>query len=255
MGGIPKTAMNIVCFPLQTMDISVLREILQGGLDKMEEAGVVLVGGHSVEDTELKYGLSVTGFIHPNRILIKNNLKVNDSLILTKPLGVGIINTAIKAGLAESNLIKDVTKQMAELNKAAAEVMTKFPVNACTDITGFGLIGHLAEMLNSSSLSVNLFYSKIPVIYEAISFAKMGLVPGGAYKNREFREHMVHFASSIDIFQQDILFDPQTSGGLLIAIQKEYANDLVNDLLKKGIKSTSIIGEIIDMNVEKIFIY
>ena len=245
MGGVPKTAMNLVAFPIKQMDLSILRQILQGGLDKMKEAGVVLVGGHSVEDKELKYGLSVTGFIHPDRILLKKNFKVGDRLILTKPLGTGIVNTAIKGGLASEKIIEFVTGLMATLNRDAADVMNDYPVSACTDITGFGLIGHLAEMVFDSRYGIEIRTEKIPIIPEAIEYAGMGLVPAGAYRNREFRESMVDFAPSVDILIQDVLFDPQTSGGLLICVEKESADDMVKSLKKKGVDNAAVIGEVL----------
>ncbi len=245
MGGVPKTAMNLVAFPIKQMDLSILRQILQGGLDKMKEAGVVLVGGHSVEDKELKYGLSVTGFIHPDRILLKKNFKVGDRLILTKPLGTGIVNTAIKGGLASEKIIEFVTGLMATLNRDAADVMNDYPVSACTDITGFGLIGHLAEMVFDSRYGIKIWTEKIPIIPEAIEYAGMGLVPAGAYRNREFRESMVDFAPSVDILIQDVLFDPQTSGGLLICVEKESADDMVKSLKKKGVDNAAVIGEVL----------
>lgn len=245
MGGVPKTAMNLVAFPLKDMDISILRQIIQGGLDKMKEAGVVLVGGHSVEDKELKYGLSVTGFIHPDRILTKKNLQIGDRFILTKPLGTGIINTAIKGGLASEEIIEFVTGLMATLNKDAAEIMNDYPVHACTDITGFGLLGHLAEMVVDSNYGIEIWSEKIPVIPKALEYAGMGFVPAGAYKNREFRESMVDFAPPVDRLIQDILFDPQTSGGLLICVNRENADDLVKSLKKKGINDASVIGEVL----------
>ena len=186
MGGIPKTAMNLVAFPLKQMDIYILRQIIQGGLDKMKEAGVVLVGGHSVEDNELKYGLSVTGFIHPDRILTKKNLKQGDRLILTKPLGTGIINTAIKGGLASAEIIKRVTRLMATLNRVAAAIMSNYPVHACMDITGFGLLGHIAGMVSDFPFGIRLISDTIPIMPEACDYARMGLVSAGAYKNREF---------------------------------------------------------------------
>jgi len=245
MGGVPKTAMNLVAFPLKDMDISILRQIIQGGLDKMKEAGVVLVGGHSVEDKELKYGLSVTGFIHPDRVLTKKNFKAGDRLILTKPLGTGIINTAIKGGLASEEIIEFVTGLMATLNRDAAEIMNDYPVHACTDITGFGLLGHLAEMVVDSNYGIEIWSEKIPVIPKALEYAGIGLVPAGAYKNREFRESMIDFAASVDRLIQDILFDPQTSGGLLICLEKERADDLVKSLREKGVNDVAVIGEVL----------
>jgi selenide,water dikinase len=254
MGGIPKTAMNLVAFPLKDMDISILRQIIQGGLDKMKEAGVVLVGGHSVEDKELKYGLSVTGFIHPDRILTKKNLKEGDRLILTKPLGTGIINTSIKGGLASPEIIETVTRLMATLNRDAALIMNDYPVHACTDITGFGLLGHLAEMIVDSPFGIRLASKSIPIIPGTLDYAGMGLVPAGAYKNREFRECMVDFSPSVDRLVQDVLFDPQTSGGLLICVERDRADDLLQELKEKGIKDAAIIGEVSTDSKERIIV-
>ena len=254
MGGVPKTAMNIVAFPIKQMDISILRKIIQGGLDKMREAGVVLVGGHSVEDKELKYGLSVTGFVHPDRVLTKKALNAGDLLILTKPLGTGIINTAIKGGIASGEAIEFVTHLMATLNRDAAQVMKGFPVHACTDITGFGLIGHVAEMVVGSGFGIGLWSEKIPIIPEALDYAAMGLVPAGAYNNRKFREGMVDISPSVKQAVLDILYDPQTSGGLLISVKKESAGDLVNELKKKGIDDAAVIGEVLTEPKERIVV-
>lgn len=254
MGGVPKTAMNLVAFPLKDMDMSILRQIIQGGVDKMREAGVVLMGGHSVEDKELKYGLSVTGFIHPDRILTKKSLRAGDRLILTKPLGTGIVNTAIKGGLASEDIIDRVTRLMATLNRKAAEVMSRYPVHACTDITGFGLLGHLAEMVCDMPFGIRLMSGQIPMLPEAFEYAGMGLVPAGAYKNREFRECMVDFAPSVDRLVQDILFDPQTSGGLLIGVDPDRTDDLVAELRDEGIEEAAVIGEVTDGPRERIVV-
>ena len=245
MGGIPKTAMNLVAFPIKYMDMSVLRQIIQGGLDKMKEADVVLVGGHSIQDNELKYGLSVTGFIHPDHILTKKGLKIGDHLILTKPIGTGIVNTAIKGGLASDEIIKAVTTLMAALNRDAAEIMSHYPVHACTDITGFGLLGHLAEMIEDSEFGIEVINNAIPVIPETFNYARMGLVPAGAYKNREFRESIVEFAPSMDHLIQDVLFDPQTSGGLLICVEEGSSDDLLTKLREKGMNDAAIIGKVV----------
>lgn len=254
MGGVPKTAMNLVAFPVKDMDITVLRQIIQGGLDKMKEAGVVLIGGHSVEDKELKYGLSVTGFIHPDHILTKKDLKVEDRLILTKPLGTGIINTAIKGGLASREITDTVTRLMATLNRDAAEIMKGYPVHACTDITGFGLLGHIAEMIIDTGFSVKLTSKAIPIIPETMEYAGMGLVPAGTYNNREFRECMVDFAPSVDRLVQDVLFDPQTSGGLLICLDRENADELIEKLKEKEMHSATIIGEVATEPKERIVV-
>ena len=253
MGGVPKTAMNIVCFPINQMDISILRRIIQGGIDKMKEADVVLAGGHSVEDNEMKYGLAVTGFIHPDRILTKRNLKVGDRLILTKPIGTGIINTAIKGGRASGKIIERVTSLMAALNKEAAEIMKDYPVHACTDITGFGLLGHIAEMVVDSEFGIKIQSDMIPIISGAIDCAGMGLIPAGAYKNREFREKMVDISSSVDRTIQDILFDPQTSGGLLICVESKSADDLLIRLKNKGMNA-AIIGKVLSEPKGKIVV-
>jgi len=254
MGGVPKTAMNLVAFPLKDMDMSVLRQIIQGGLDKMREAGVVLVGGHSVEDKELKYGLSVTGFIHPDRVLTKKNLKAGDRLILTKPLGTGIINTAIKGGLASKEITDTVTRLMATLNKDAAEIMAHFPVHACTDITGFGFLGHLSEMVVDSGTGIRIQTDRVPILPQTLNYAGMGLVPAGAYKNREFFERHVDVAIGVDPLIQDILFDPQTSGGLLICVEGDWADDLLQALKQRGIHDAAIVGQVDSEPKERIIV-
>ena len=254
MGGVPKTAMNLVAFPLKDMDLSILRQIIRGGLDKMKEAGVVLVGGHSVEDKELKYGLSVTGFIHPDRVLTKKNLQIGDRLILTKPLGTGIINTAIKGGLASKEITDTVTRLMATLNKDAAEIMEDYPVHACTDITGFGFLGHLGEMLVDSGAGIRIQANRVPILPQTLNYAGMGLVPAGAYKNREFFERHVDIAIGMDILIQDILFDPQTSGGLLICVEDHRANDLLQALKQKGIHDAAIVGQVVPEPKERIVV-
>lgn len=254
MGGTPKTAMNLVAFPVKQMDLSILRQIIQGGLDKLTEAEVVLIGGHSVEDTELKYGLSVTGIVHPEQVLTKKNLKPGDRLVLTKPLGTGIVNTAIKAGMASADLTDKVTRLMASLNRDAAGIMLRFDVHACTDITGFGLLGHLAEMVYGSGVSVRVFSDYVPIIPEALEFAGMGLIPAGAYKNREFRESMIGFAETVERSRQDVLADPQTSGGLLIGTGRNQAHALVKALRDAGIGDTAEIGEVLKDPQEKIWV-
>ncbi len=254
MGGVPKTAMNIVCFPSTQMDMSILRRILKGGISKMQEAGVVLVGGHSVEDKELKYGLAVTGFIHPDHILTKSNLKAGDSLILTKPLGTGIINTAVKGGLASDEIIQYVTHLMAALNKEAAEAMKNYTVHACTDITGFGLLGHLSEMTFDSGFGIEIYSDRIPVIPEALEYAEMGFVPAGAYNNRNFYEPLVDFAACVERAVADVLFDPQTSGGLLICVENKSASGLLAELKRKGSDEAAIIGTILSTPKERILV-
>ena len=254
MGGTPKTAMNLVAFPIKQMDIAVLRQIIQGGLDKLTEAEVVLIGGHSIEDKELKYGLSITGVVHPERVLTKKDLRAGDRLILTKPLGTGIVNTVIKAGMASADLIDQVTHLMASLNRDAARIMSNFNITACTDVTGFGLLGHLAEMVCGSSMSVRVFSDQVPVIAQALEFASMGLIPAGAHKNREFRESMIDFAETVERSLQDVLVDPQTSGGLLISVSTNQAAELITALKDTGVGDAAEIGEVLNDPEEKIWV-
>ena len=254
MGGVPKTAMNLVGFPVKQMGIEVLRRVIQGGVDKVREAGVVLVGGHSVEDHELKYGLSVTGFVHPAKVLVKRNLKPGDALILTKPLGSGVINTAIKGDLASPELTERIIRLMATLNRDAADVMAQYPVHACTDITGFGLLGHAAEMVIGSGCSMHIYSRQVPIVPEALEFAAMGLLPAGAYKNKSFRAHMVSFAGSVEAVMQDLLFDPQTSGGLLISVDRDRADALMVDMQRKNVLDAALIGHVIADAAERILV-
>ena len=254
MGGAPKTAMNLVAFPAKTMDLSILRQIIQGGVDKLKEAEVVLIGGHSIEDKEIKYGLSVTGVIHPKRVLAKKNLRPGDRLVLTKPLGTGIVNTAIKADMVSGSLSEKATRLMAALNRDAARIMADFDISACTDVTGFGLLGHLAEMVIGSGCSARIVSGEVPIIPEAEDFAAMGLIPAGAYKNREFREAMITFAETVPRTMQDLLFDPQTSGGLVISVRDVHSDDLVSALKDAGIEDAAQIGEVVDDREEKISI-
>lgn len=246
MGGTPKTAMNIVAYPMNILGPEPLREMLAGGADTLRDAETVLLGGHSIEDDELKYGLSVTGFIHPDRILKNQGLRDGDCLILTKPLGTGIINTAIKGGLASTQTIAIATENMARLNKSAAEIMQHFPVSACTDVTGFGLLGHLAEMIAGVDIGVTIEAEKIPILEMAYEFAAMGLVPVGAYKNRDHRTSMISMDAEFDPVVRDILFDPQTSGGLLIGCPEKASKHLVRQMTDHGIEGATIIGYVTD---------
>jgi len=244
MGGRPLTALNVVCFPRGTMDISILREVLRGGLDAMHEAGVILVGGHTVEDPELKYGLAVTGTIHPSKVIHNNRSKAGDRLILTKPLGTGIISTAIKGGTASKKAIAEIVKSMTTLNRKASEIMLEVGVNACTDITGFGLLGHASEMIEGTDVGMVIDSAAVPFFPEAKELAGMGMIPGGLHRNRDFRKGMVDIAKSVPQYLEDILFDPQTSGGLLIAVPERKAPELLERLHQEGVSEAAIIGEV-----------
>jgi len=245
MGGKPLTAMNVVCFPIQSQDISVLGEILRGGWDKLLEAGVALVGGHSIEDPELKYGLSVTGVIHPSKIIAKSGAEVGDKLILTKPLGTGIVSTALKGGVAGEEAVAHIAASMTTLNQRASELMQDAGVHACTDITGYGLLGHACGMIEDGPVGMEIHVTAIPFFPEAKGFARMGLVPGGTQRNREFRLNMIEQAYEIGDDMGNILFDPQTSGGLLISVPAREAEAFLQNLHRNGIKDAAVIGEVV----------
>lgn len=246
MGGEPILALNIVCFP-NCLDINILGEILKGGADKVKEAGAIIVGGHSVQDNEPKYGLSVMGRVHPDKVLPNANSKPGDILILTKPLGTGVINTAIKGEIAEDKHIKEAIKHMTTLNKYAADLARNYKVNACTDITGFGLLGHACEMAEGSNVCINIKSSSIKFIKGAVEYAKMGLLPAGAYRNKKHIENKYE-ASITEEYVLDLLFDPQTSGGLLYSLPENEAYKLLKDLNNNGIDAfiAGYVTELID---------
>ncbi len=252
MGGRPVCAMNIAGFPIEKMDISILREILKGGLDKLREAKVTLAGGHTVEDPELKYGLSVTGLVHPDKVLTNQGARAGDALLLTKRLGTGIVNTAIKGELASPEAIDSVVASMAALNDAAAEALAGFDVSACTDITGFGLLGHLAEMVMGAPVGVRLRAGAMPIFPEAVEYASMGLLPAGLHRNREFLSGRVTIAADVPEERTDLLFDPQTSGGLLVAIAGNEAAALVDRMRAVGVKDAVIVGEVVPEDAGRI---
>lgn len=245
MGGTPLTAMNIVCFPSQEMDFSILHDILRGGLDMMREAEVLLVGGHSVDDLEIKYGLAVTGTVHPDKLLLNRGARPGDALVLTKPLGTGIINTALKAGMASRDLVRQATETMMELNRKAAEIMRDFSVHACTDITGFGLLGHACEMIEGSDTAMVIRSSQVPVFPGIREFAEMGILPAGLHRNRKYRLPMVEQDPACPEWLMDVLFDPQTSGGLFIALPAAEAVHMVEQMKGSGIHSASIVGDVV----------
>ena len=222
MGGEPKLALNIMCLA-DKMDDHTVREILRGGYDKAYEAGAIITGGHTIHGAEPIYGLAVTGFVHPEKVLTNANAKPGDALILTKPLGVGIITTAAKAELVEEALLQKLYRQMATLNKTARDIMLRFRVHSCTDVTGFSLMGHSYEMAQGSGVSVHIESGRVPYHVEALELAEMGFIPAGAYRNRDFVAGGVCVKGNISRAMEDILFDPQTSGGLLIAVDGDDA--------------------------------
>ena len=251
MGGKPLVALNIVCFP-NCLPIEVLGEILKGGADKVLEAGAVVIGGHSVEDNEPKYGLSVTGSVHPDKVLKNYGCEPGDVLILTKPIGTGIISTAVKGEIASKTAYDEAVKIMTTLNKYAGEIITEYEVTACTDITGFGLMGHSYEMALGSKVTLKLHKDKIPYIKEAKEYAEMGLVPEGAYRNRNYIDGKYEL-KNVPEWLSDILFDPQTSGGLLITCKKEESVKILERLNKLELKS-AVIGEVVPLGEKYIVV-
>jgi selenide,water dikinase len=245
MGGTPLTGMNLVAFPIKTLSLSILKDILLGGLSKMEEAGVALVGGHSIDDPEIKYGLAVTGVVHPNKILTNAKATAGDKLVLTKPLGTGIISTALKARMASEEAIRKSVESMVALNRTASEWMKKFGAHACTDITGFGFIGHALEMATASRVGMVVQSKAVPVLPEAMEYAKSGLIPGGAYSNRDFFSCRVEVHSGVLALLVDLFYDPQTSGGLLISLPSDEAKELVATLKKEKNIDSCIVGEVV----------
>lgn len=252
MGAEPISALNIICFPDAILDSEIFKLILQGGAEKAKEAGIVILGGHSVSDNELKYGLAVTGKIHPEKIKLNHNLKSGDYLILTKPIGTGILTTALKNGILNEDDISSAIKSMLTLNYKPSKLLHKYPVSACTDVTGYGILGHLWEMLEGSEVGVTISVNEIPFFDNAIPFAKEGTqIPGGTLSNERFIHKQLDMGK-VDLWYQALLFDPQTSGGLLISIPSEFATDFLNDLEEYDLP-VAIIGEVHD-GKNKIFL-
>lgn len=240
MGGEPKLALNILCLP-EKMERSTVQEILRGGYSKVYEAGAIITGGHTIHGAEPIYGLAVSGFVHPKKVLTNSNAKPGDVLILTKPLGIGILTTAAKADLVEQAVLERIYKQMSTLNKTARDIMVKYNVHSCTDVTGFGLLGHSFEMAQGSNCTLHLCADKIPFHPECYEMAEMGFIPSGAYRNREYAQAGVKVSENITRALQDICYDPQTSGGLLMALPKEEASACLAEL-QAQIPDAAIIG-------------
>lgn len=242
MGAEPRTALNIVCFPKGKMDIQVLGEVLKGGAEKVREAGAVVIGGHSIIDEEIKYGMAVTGVIHPDKVVRNVGVQEGDAVVLTKPLGTGIITTALKKGKASKESIQAAVASMVALNNTASKIMRNYPVHACSDVTGFGLLGHALEMASGSSVTLILESSKLPLLHRAPRLAEKGYLTGGCKRNREYLQDKITIDKSIREGLVEVAFDPQTSGGLLIALAQRHASKLVDELQANGVKAASAIG-------------
>jgi selenide,water dikinase len=242
MGGEPKTCMNIVCFPQGKMDIEILGEILKGGAEKVIESGAVVIGGHSIIDEEIKFGMAVTGVIHPDKILRNVGVQEGDALILTKALGTGIITTALKKGKASEESVNEAVKSMITLNAAASQVARKHPIHACSDVTGFGILGHSLEMASGSGVTLVIESAKMPLLRGAPRLAEKGYITGGCKRNREYLADKMAIDKSIREGLVEVALDPQTSGGLLLAVSKRYAPKLLDDLHAAGIAQATEIG-------------
>lgn len=253
MGAKPVLALNIVGFPINELPLEDLVAILQGGADKVKEAGAVIAGGHTIVDNEPKYGLAVTGLVHPDRIITNAGARPGDVLVLTKPLGTGIIATAIKGGLADEVTRAAALEVMTTLNDRASRVMSEMGVRACTDITGFGLLGHLYEMVAASGAGSRIYLGKVPLLNQVRTLSEIGMVPAGAYRNLEYLEQWLRWDSSLDDLDKLILADPQTSGGLLIAVPGEKAEDVIEALMTAGVAGAKV-GEIIESKEPLIYV-
>jgi selenide, water dikinase len=242
MGGEPKTCMNIVCFPKGKMDIEILGEILKGGADKVKESGAVVIGGHSIIDEEIKFGMAVTGVIHPDKILRNVGVQEGDALILTKPLGTGIITTALKKGKASEESVNQAVKSMTTLNAAASLVARKHPVHACSDVTGFGILGHSLEMASGSGVTLVIESAKLPLLHRAPRLAEKGYITGGCKRNQEYLNDKMVIDKSIREGLVQVALDPQTSGGLLIAVARRHAVKLIDDLHAAGVTDATEVG-------------
>ena len=245
MGGKPLTVMNVACFSC-SLDTAILAEILKGGAQKIKEAGAVLVGGHTVTDKEIKYGLSVTGTVDPQKVVTNSGAKPGDVLILTKPIGTGIITTAFKFDIIGGEDLREAVMNMTTLNKAASEVMQRIGVNACTDVTGFGLLGHSYEMAEGSRVELKIYSSKVPLMKRVIDLIEKDSIPGGAYSNMDYFGRRINFDAPVSKANRMALFDPQTSGGLLISVPGEKARELLKELHSNSVADAQIIGEVVE---------
>ncbi len=239
MGGEPRTALNIMCLP-ESMDRHTVHEILRGGYAKAYEAGAIITGGHTIHGAEPIYGLAVAGFVHPQKVLTNSGAKPGDVLLLTKPLGVGVITTAAKAELVEEPVLERIYRQMATLNRAARDVLVEYPVHSCTDVTGFALLGHSFEMAQGSGCTLHIQAHAVPFHPEALELARMGFIPAGAYRNREYAQAGVQVNEQVELALEDLFYDPQTSGGLLAAVPEECADECLERLLAAGVEAARI---------------
>jgi selenide,water dikinase len=251
MGGIPKTALSFLSYNLN-IESAIIKTILEGAINELNKENCILLGGHTVEDQELKCGFAITGIIEDNRIYRNNTLKVDDEIILTKKIGTGIISTAIKADMASNDAIGDAVDSMVTSNNVASKIMKNYNITACTDVTGFSLIGHLYEMVQTKDLSVCLNFQGIPILNKALEYISMGLIPGGAYRNKNFLKPVIDFKNINDDYAM-LLFDPQTSGGLIIGVNKNESKQLLKHLKSAGYPA-NIIGKVTEKKDKPIYV-
>jgi len=254
MGGKPLTALNLVMFPTKKLDASILKEILRGGSDKVSEAGASIAGGHSVDDNEPKYGLAVTGVIHPDHILTNCGAKEGDALILTKPLGTGVLFNACRSKKLPWRELEVILPEVASLNKKPIEIALNFDVHACTDITGFGIIGHSLEIAKGSGVQINLFYDKLPFYPNALHMYRRGQTTGSNKGNRKLAEGFCRRVRELSREEEELFFDPQTSGGLLISVPSTKADLLVTELKKGDIETVALVGEVVASNQPTVWV-
>jgi selenide,water dikinase len=254
MGGEPKTVLNIVGFPITTLGGDVLAEMMKGSADKVKESGAVIAGGHSIDDNEPKFGLSVTGLIHPEKFYKNVGAKPGDALVLTKPIGVGIQTTAIKQEKLTEDQLQKVSETMAQLNKTAAETLKSYHPNAVTDVTGFGLLGHASEIARGTGISLFISAKDVPVLPGTRELAEQDVVPGGTKDNHSWLKDDVAYSKNIDEIEQLILCDAVTSGGLLISLPQEEAENCVRSMHEKGLTDTAIVGEVTEQKNDYIYV-
>ena len=245
MGGKPLVALNLVMFPVKQLEMGFLKEILHGGHDKVVEAGASLAGGHSVDDNEPKYGLAVTGVVHPERLLTNTGVKQGDALILTKPLGSGVLFNANRSKKLPWRELEQILPIMANLSNKSLEIATKFDVHACTDVTGFAIMGHTLEMAKASGVEINLSYSELPLYPNALEMYQKGETTGSNADNRKLAEGFFKISADLTREQEELLFDPQTSGGLLLSVPSSQADDLMKELKAAGVGAASRVGEVV----------
>jgi selenide,water dikinase len=255
MGATPFACLNLLAFPQAIVPPETISEILKGATEKMREAEIVCIGGHTMDDERINYGLAVLGWVHPDRIMTNANAKPGDALVLTKPIGSGIITTAMRGDdLVNDKLMRKISDVMEQLNKIPCERMLEHGAHACTDVTGFGLLGHMYEMVDGSNVTAEIEVSKIPYFQEAVKLCEIGILPGGSIKNRQFIQESVDVDASVPAPVADVLFDAQTSGGLLVALPEKNAQAYLDDIQGRGITDARIIGKLVERTDKHIFV-